>query len=556
MSYLVLARKWRPQTFSEVIGQRPVVLTLQNAIRRNRVPHALIFSGVRGVGKTTLARIMAKALNCQQGPIPEPCNVCDSCAAITAGTALDIMEIDGASNRGIQEIRDLKENIRFFPSQARYKIVIVDEVHMLTTEAFNALLKTIEEPPAHVYFMFATTELHKVPITILSRCQRHELKRVLFDELLAFLRKISSAEQVTISDQALTLIAREAEGSVRDGLSLLDQIFSFGGESVSDQDVLEVLGLVDRQILEELTGTLLAQDLEKSLALLDRVYSFGVDIKRFCQDLLIYFRGALLCKISDRAEEILDLPDQELRRLREISSGYSQESLYQCFNVLLRGVEEMQYASHPKLVLEMSFIKAVESGKVVPVSSLIERLDRLLLEGGMKWSSGSETRPQTREECRHDLRPVPVVSPAEPTMQKEQGAVEQKKVRDLQGSLEEFRQHVKRRKPWMAHALRLAARWEESDRQLLIRFDNQADCVVLQELENLKLLTELAQDFFQREWQIKIVVPGPVNQEIEGVTEVTAQEDRRTLANDPLVTTALGIFGGEISAIRTGPQSR
>ena len=405
MSYLVLARKWRPQTFSEVIGQRPVVLTLQNAIRRNRVPHALIFSGVRGVGKTTLARIMAKALNCQQGPIPEPCNVCDSCVAITAGTALDLMEIDGASNRGIQEIRDLKENIRFFPAQARFKIVIVDEVHMLTTEAFNALLKTIEEPPAHVYFMFATTELHKVPITILSRCQRHELKRVLFDELLTFLRKISSAEQVTISDQALTLIAREAEGSVRDGLSLLDQIFSFGGESVSDQDVLEVLGLVDRQILEELTETLLAQDLEKSLALLDRVYSFGVDIKRFCHDLLIYFRGALLCKISDRAEEILDLPDQELRRLREISLGYSQESLYQCFNVLLRGVEEMQYASHPKLVLEMSFIKAVESGKVVPVSSLIERLDRLLQEGGVKWSSGSETRPQTREEGRHDPRP-------------------------------------------------------------------------------------------------------------------------------------------------------
>jgi DNA polymerase-3 subunit gamma/tau len=250
MSYLVLARKWRPQTFEEVVGQQSVIRTLQNAIDRHRIPHALIFSGVRGVGKTTLARLVAKALNCQEGPTKIPCNKCEHCTEITAGNAIDIHEIDGASNRGIQEIRELKENIRFFPTKSRYKIVIIDEVHMLTTEAFNALLKTLEEPPEHVFFMFATTELHKIPITILSRCQRYELQKVSSRELFTFFSKIAQEEKVIISDWAVNIIVREAGGSVRDGLSLLDQIFSFGGDEITDEDVIKVLGLVDSQVVK------------------------------------------------------------------------------------------------------------------------------------------------------------------------------------------------------------------------------------------------------------------------------------------------------------------
>src|SRR5210317_445074 len=274
MSYLVLARKWRPQTFEEVVGQQAVVRTLQNAIGRNRIPHALIFSGVRGVGKTTLARLVAKALNCNEGPTKIPCNKCDHCLEITSGQAIDIQEIDGASNRGIQEIRELKENIRFFPAKSRYKIIIIDEVHMLTTEAFNALLKTLEEPPEHVFFMFATTELHKIPITILSRCQRYELQKVTSIELFEFFRKIAGEEEVKISDWALNVIVREAGGSVRDGLSLLDQIFSFSGDEISDEDVIQVLGLVDSQVVSSMAVAILNSDLANCFNILDETSSY------------------------------------------------------------------------------------------------------------------------------------------------------------------------------------------------------------------------------------------------------------------------------------------
>ena len=374
MSYLVLARKWRPQTFEEVVGQQPVVRTLQNAIDRNRIPHALIFSGVRGVGKTTLARLVAKALNCKEGPTRTPCNKCEHCIEITGGNAIDIHEIDGASNRGIQEIRELKENIRFFPTKSRYKIIIIDEVHMLTTEAFNALLKTLEEPPEHVFFMFATTELHKIPITILSRCQRYELQKVSSRELFEFFSRIAREERVKISDWALNIIVREAGGSVRDGLSLLDQIFSFSGDEITDEDVIQVLGLVDSQVISSMAAAILSGDLAVGMKILDEVTSYGGDLKRLANDLLYYFRALLICRISTEPEKLIDVPDQELDELRRTASQYSAETLQLSFNLLLKGAEDMQYSSHPRLALEMAFIRAVEAGNVVPVTQLLEKL--------------------------------------------------------------------------------------------------------------------------------------------------------------------------------------
>ena len=377
MSYLVLARKSRPQTFAEVVGQRPVVKTLQNSLARGRVAHAILFSGVRGVGKTTLARLMAKAINCEGETDQPPCNRCRSCLEITAGNALDLHEIDGASNRGIQEIRELKDRIRFLPTSSRFKIIIIDEVHMLTTEAFNALLKTLEEPPAHVYFMFATTELHKIPVTILSRCQQYELKRVPAAELSAHFRRLAEAEGFEIEPAALALIVREAEGSVRDGLSLLDQVFSFGEQLIRTEDVIEDLGLVDRQALLRLTTALLDGDRSTALTTLDEIYAYGLDIKRFSADLMDYFRTLILCKVPG-CDQLLDLPGEELDSFKATAQKYTLETLHQKLILLMTAVEEIRHSSQPRLALETSFLKIIEAGNVVAVTTLLGQLEQLL----------------------------------------------------------------------------------------------------------------------------------------------------------------------------------
>ena len=378
MSYLVLARKSRPQTFGEVVGQKAVVRTLQNGLTLNRVPHALIFSGVRGTGKTTLARIMAKALNCVQGPAAEPCNRCRSCLEITEGTSIDLQEVDGASNRGIQEIRELKEKIRFMPTSSRYKIIIIDEVHMLTTEAFNALLKTLEEPPQHVYFMFATTELHKVPITILSRCQRYELKRLSHRELADHFSRLAKAEGVQVTPEGLDMIVREAGGSVRDGLSLLDQIFSYCGREVKTEDVIEVLGLVSHRLVAAMGSALLKGDLRTVYTLLDQIYLHGTDIKRFSNDLLHWFRGLIVCSVSSSPGPLLEVTDDELEELKNTSTAYPVETLAALFDLLLKGLETVSFSQQPRLALELTFIRAIQFRDVTPVSDLISRFDSIL----------------------------------------------------------------------------------------------------------------------------------------------------------------------------------
>ena len=377
MSYLVLARKSRPQTFDQVVGQRPVVKTLQNSLRRKRVAHAILFSGVRGVGKTTLARIMAKAINCEGGGDTPPCNNCNPCREITAGTSLDLIEIDGASNRGIQEIRELKEKIKFMPTSCKFKIIIIDEVHMLTTEAFNALLKTLEEPPEHVHFMFATTELHKIPITILSRCQQYELKRIPAAELSEHFKRLAEGEGITIDPSALSLVVREAEGSVRDGLSLLDQVFSFGEKHITGQDVIEVLGLVDRDVLLTLTEALLRGDRTAALQSLEDIFSFGMDIKRFSSDLLECFRTLLLTRI-DGCSGLIDLPAEELRRITELAAGFTAETIHQKLTLLMRMVEDIRYSNQPRLAMETGFLKIIEAGNVVAVSEILGKLEQLL----------------------------------------------------------------------------------------------------------------------------------------------------------------------------------
>ena len=595
MSYLVLARKWRPQTFEEVVGQQSVIRTLQNAIDRHRIPHALIFSGVRGVGKTTLARLVAKALNCQEGPTKIPCNKCEHCTEITAGNAIDIHEIDGASNRGIQEIRELKENIRFFPTKSRYKIVIIDEVHMLTTEAFNALLKTLEEPPEHVFFMFATTELHKIPITILSRCQRYELQKVSSRELFTFFSKIAQEEKVIISDWAVNIIVREAGGSVRDGLSLLDQIFSFGGDEITDEDVIQVLGLVDSQVVSSMAAAILNSDLANGLRILEETSNYGVDLKRLANDLLYYFRALLICRVSADPEKLLDVPDQEFAEMRQIGSQHTVETLQLYFNMLLKGVEEMQYSSHPRLAFEMALIRAAEAGNVVPVAELLGKLETMQ-SGGVVASIKKEItpgfpapNPRVKEKTKSQApqkagsvgipekpgqpqkktdktrkaeepgkqQPVETEAPAKQVT--DEGIAKntvEPSTRDVRKNWDEFIEYVMDRKKWMAHTLRLCSKVREEGADLILKFDDPSDCKMLQSKENMKFLTEFSQDFFQKEFKIGIKIRGADSQGIIGQDGIGPQEERRALASDPLVEMATEVLGGRVVNIRTGPRSR
>jgi len=381
MSYLVLARKWRPQLFEEVVGQRHITKTIQNAISQNRVSHAFLFTGARGVGKTSTARILAKALNCEQGPQINPCNQCTTCQEITHGTSLDVIEIDGASNRGIDEIRELRENVRYTPAKSRYKIYIIDEVHMLTREAFNALLKTLEEPPPHIIFIFATTEPHKIPETILSRCQRYDFKRIPLRLIVDSLRRIVEEEKISISQRGIFFIAQESEGSLRDAQSLLDQVISYGGKEIKDEDIMDVLGLIDRQIIYDTIEALIEKDPGRCVEIVEYVYQYGIDLQHFCRELLQYLRNLILIKVSQKPEALLEITEEEFEILKRQADSFQFEHLNYLFNILLKGEEEIAQSTFPRIMMEMTLIRMATTRPIVSIDEIIKRLERIEKRG-------------------------------------------------------------------------------------------------------------------------------------------------------------------------------
>src|SRR5512137_2324086 len=317
MSYQVFARKWRPQVFEDVIGQGHITRTLQNAIATNRLAHAFLFSGPRGVGKTTTARILAKALNCKEGPTPTPCGKCDSCVETTAGTSVDVVEIDGASNRGIEHIRELRETVKYAPVGGKNKVYVIDEVHMLTNEAFNALLKTLEEPPPHVIFIFATTEPQKIPATIHSRCQRYGFKRIALHEISGKLKDIAAKEGITVSDQGLSMIARAAEGSMRDSQSLLDQAVSYSGMEIKDQDLQTILGAIAQETLRAFADGLLAHDASRLLEQVDTLLEQGQDMRQLLAGVVEHVRNLIVTRVAKDPAQSIELAAADLELLRQ-----------------------------------------------------------------------------------------------------------------------------------------------------------------------------------------------------------------------------------------------
>jgi len=417
MSYQVIARKWRPQTFDEIVGQDHVTTTLKNSLASGRTGHAFLFTGIRGVGKTTAARVLAKALNCEKGPSEEPCNTCTSCEEIRKGTSLDVKEIDGASNRGIDSIRELREGVAFAPARDRYKVYIVDEVHMLTQEAFNALLKTLEEPPDHVVFIFATTELHKVPRTIASRCQVFEFKRIAISVIADSLKFIASQEGVDVSEDALRILSREADGSLRDASSLLDQVISFAGDKIGVENVTEVLRTGNRAALQRTLSALMTEDAAEAVRAFLELLERGTPPRQFLRDLARYLADCMKVALlgKDAARET-GLTGPEIEEMSTLVSDAPVEFLAVLLNLIVTAADRSAESRSPELLAQAALVRAASLKGLASVESMITRLEAI---GASNGQAGVENIPAAvppvrREPAPRPPRPAPVGQPSEP----------------------------------------------------------------------------------------------------------------------------------------------
>jgi len=363
MEYQVSARKHRPMTFAEVTGQTHVVRTLTNALASGRTAHAYLFSGMRGVGKTTMARILAKALNCEKGPTPTPCLACASCREIGAGASFDVMEIDGASSNSVDDVREMRENVKTAPARGRYRVYVIDEVHMLSTAAFNALLKTLEEPPAHVVFVFATTEAHKIPQTILSRCQHFTFRRIPRREVVDTLKRVTAAEGITIDDRSMSALARASDGSLRDALSLLDQAVAFGGKRVEAEQLMILLGAVPHELLRGVLDAVLARDAAGALKALAAVQDHGCDVRQFCGELMEHVRNLLVAKIVPDAGDLIELGPDEQAEIKADAARLTVEHIQELFRIFLQAEDGIRASRYPWFVVEMAAVHACRVGQ-------------------------------------------------------------------------------------------------------------------------------------------------------------------------------------------------
>ena len=562
MSYLVLARKYRPQTFAEVIKQKHVTQTLCHAIESGRVVHAILFTGPRGTGKTTIARILAKALNCENGPTTTPCNACRSCKEITSGQTVDVFEIDGASNNSVDQIRDLRDNVRYMPSRSRYKIYIIDEVHMLTAAAFNALLKTLEEPPAHVLFMFATTEPQKIPLTILSRCQRHDLRRIDARSIVEHLQTLCLREQVDITAESLHIIAQEAGGSMRDALSLLDQIMSFSGGKITHELILNMLGVIDREYIFDFSQAVLNGDFPAVLDFIESGYDNGMDLKRLYAALLEHFRNLLVIRIGHRVQQLVDFPQHEIERMQEQVKPFSVTALNHFFDMLFSEEAAIRYTAVPRLALETVFFRIIRTRPSLPIDELIDKLDRLRKEFADPSRHQFVEEQSPYESSSAEVEPAPLSRPEKPDIQPEPKVqpaaipLERLRIEDMvssdacQAALKRIIEKISEKTHALGSVLSQSRLAMIDNDTLGIYFsDNGYNIKQARKPKNETLLKSVIIELFEKSLKVVIHAENKPDQDSH-VRLQQSQQLKQEVLNHPLVASAIEIFGGTVVDIK------
>ncbi len=552
MSYQVFARKYRPQTFTDVVAQDHVTKTLQNAVKNDRVASGYLFCGPRGTGKTTTARILAKALNCVNGPTPDPCGECDRCVGIASSTSMDVLEIDAASNTGVDDIRALRENVRYLPSSGNKKIYIIDEVHRLSAAAFDALLKTLEEPPSHVVFIFATTEPIKVPETILSRTQRFDFKRVSGSDLAKHLRTICSAEHIEIDDSPLSLLARKADGSVRDSLSLLDQVAAFAGEKITQEDVVDALGLIDIQTLRDFFESIAAKNAKDVLTITSQVIDSGTDVSDFLTELLEYLRQLMIVATDKSAIDLLDLSEDERAETARQAGHFSAGDIIRLMKMTADLLSDLKGGLDERLVLQMGAVKMASIETTVNFEEILTRLNQQPESApGPKDLFPTAEKKKSEKITIHRPQPETTVT-SEQSKQKQYSQFIN--LPQFISGWKPFLSSFKSSHSMLASQLAMAEAKEVHNNEVLLVFGSHgtASIEVVRKTENLNLITQALSDHFQAQIRLKF----ELDRSLEHKTEeqyrkgVSRSELDDIVKKSPRLQSLIERVDGEVIGVR------